>query len=347
MSSEVHRRDFLKMSAASAAVFMAGDLVTAGSATAQGTARIPEVDRLVITVIADNYYDTLRPSTRFAKRHYIHPGTSLHAEHGLSYYIETVANGNSHVFMFDYGLDLQGVTRNMEELKLDLAKVEALGLSHGHWDHWGNLIGILKNHRGQLRDAMPLYVGEEAFAHRFGKRADGLSDLEDLRKDEIEKLGFVKILEVRDPTPIVPGAYLTGNIERTTDYEKVSPAMLVKRGDKLEPDIFPGEQGLIFNVRGKGLVVVTSCAHAGVVNTTRQAQKVAGTEKVHAIIGGFHLTGAKPEVIQRTVADIKAIAPEHVIPMHCTGFETQLAFAKEMPDQLFLNTVGTQYTFEA
>jgi 7,8-dihydropterin-6-yl-methyl-4-(beta-D-ribofuranosyl)aminobenzene 5'-phosphate synthase len=123
--------------------------------------------------------------------------------------------------------------------------------------------------------------------------------------------------------------------------------MLIKREDKLEPDAFAGEQGLIFNVKGKGLVVVTSCAHCGVVNTIRHAQRVAGIEKIHAILGGFHLTGASPELIQRTVTDIKAFAPEHIIPMHCTGFETISLLAKEMPEQFFLNTVGTQYTFGA
>ena len=103
----------------------------------------------------------------------------------------------------------------------------------------------------------------------------------------------------------------------------------------------------LFNVKGKGLVVITSCAHAGVVNTTKQAQKVAGIEKVHAIIGGFHLIGTRPEIIQRTVADIKAIAPDLIVPMHCTRFETMAVVAKDMPDQFFLNTVGTQYTFGA
>ncbi|MFH1044744.1 MAG: MBL fold metallo-hydrolase [Pseudomonadota bacterium] len=302
---------------------------------------------MVITVITDNYYDTLRPSTKFAKRHYIGPGSSLHAEHGLSYYIETVIDGKSHAFMFDYGLDLHGVSKNMEVLKVDLKRLEALGLSHGHWDHWGNMVGLLKNQRGKLQEGIPLYVGEDAFAHRFAQRPNGLSDLDQLRREEIERLGFVKIVEIGDPTPIVPGAYLTGKIERITDYEKSTPALLIKTADRLEPDSFPGEQGLIFNVKGKGLVVVTSCAHCGVVNTTKHAQKVAGIEKIHAIVGGFHLNGARPELIQRTVADIKALAPEHVIPMHCTGFETIALLAREMPDQFFFNTVGTQYTFGA
>ena len=347
MSLEMNRRDFLKASAATASVLMAGDLPGGRTAAAQGTAKIPEVEKVVITVLADNYYDTLRPSTEFAKRTYVSPGKSIHAEHGLAYYIETIANGKPHAFMFDYGIDFRGVSSNMDVLNVDLKNAEAFGLSHGHWDHWANLVGFLENQKGRLQEGIPLYVGEEAFGHRFAKGPSGLADIGQLRREEIEKLGLVKIVEVGDPTPIVPGAYLTGNIARVTDYEKVPPYLLIQRGDKLGQDTFEGEQGLVFNVKGKGLVVVTSCAHAGVVNTTKQAQKVAGIEKVHALIGGFHLIGSRPEIIQRTVADIKAIGPDIIVPMHCTGFETMALFAREMPGQFFLNTVGTQYTFGA
>ena len=112
-----------------------------------------------------------------------------------------------------------------------------------------------------------------------------------------------------------------------------------------EPETFIGEQSVVLNLKGKGLVVVTGCGHVGVVNTVKHAQKISGVRKVHAIMGGFHLTGAKEELIQRTVADIKAMTPDYIIPMHCTGFEATVVFAKEMPDQFILNTVGARYVF--
>ncbi len=121
----------------------------------------------------------------------------------------------------------------------------------------------------------------------------------------------------------------------------------IKRGEKIEHDTFPGEQAVFFKVKGKGLVVLSGCAHAGIVNTVKQAQKVAGTDKVHAIMGGFHLINTKPELIQSTVADIKAMRPDIIVPAHCTGFEAIVAFSKEMPNEFFLNTAGTQYTFTA
>jgi 7,8-dihydropterin-6-yl-methyl-4-(beta-D-ribofuranosyl)aminobenzene 5'-phosphate synthase len=108
-------------------------------------------------------------------------------------------------------------------------------------------------------------------------------------------------------------------------------------------DDFIGEQAIVLNAKGKGLVVLSGCAHRGIVNTVRQAQKMTGIEQIHAVIGGFHLTGAKAESIQRTIVDIKAIHPDYIVPTHCTGFEAITAFAREMPDQFILNTSGTQY----
>ena len=111
--------------------------------------------------------------------------------------------------------------------------------------------------------------------------------------------------------------------------------------------IFGVSRPFSFNLKGKGLVVLSGCAHAGIVNTVKQSQKCAGIQKIHAVLGGFHLINAKPEIIQRTVSDIKAMKPDYVVPTHCTGFEAILAFAKEMPGEFNLNTAGTQYTFTA
>ena len=130
---------------------------------------------------------------------------------------------------------------------------------------------------------------------------------------------------------------------QVTEYEKIPPAFVAKVGDQIIQEEFPGEQAIVMNAKGKGLVVLSGCAHRGIVNTVKYAQKMTGTDKIHAIIGGFHLTGAKPEIIQKTIADIKAIKPDYIVPTHCTGFEAISEFAKEMPDQFILNTAGTRY----
>jgi 7,8-dihydropterin-6-yl-methyl-4-(beta-D-ribofuranosyl)aminobenzene 5'-phosphate synthase len=313
------------------------------------------VDNLAVTVITDNYYDKLRPDQKIAHRAKTAHGTSLHGEHGLSYHIEASASGRTHAFIFDYGVEGEGVAKNMKLLEIDPGRLEAFALSHGHYDHWGSLIYILKGQGARIKKGTPLYVGEEAFARRFAMppaKADGPGDAEkdaedlgQLAREEIERLGIVKIVEITSPTEVVPGAFLTGNIERVTAYEKGLARLLIKRGDTLEPDSFQGEQALVFNVKEKGLVVVSSCAHAGIINTIRHAQKVTGVEHVHAVLGGFHLTGAEPALIEQTVADMKRIHPDYIVPMHCTGFEAITAFAGEMSEQFILNTVGTRYVF--
>ncbi len=350
MAKEMNRREFVKASLATGALVLAGDIVKGGMNLAYGAVKIPEVEKATVTVITDNYYDALKQHYKIARRYGIgiKPGTdpykiNLHAEHGLSYHIETVLNGNPHSFLFDFGVDPRGIKMNMNLLNIDLRSVEALGLSHGHFDHWGALLKTLRTKKEQFRKGIPLYVGEEGFVERFAQMPAGVLSLGQLKKEDVEHLGFIKIVEIKDPTPIVPGAYLTGSIERVTEYEKGSPYLLIERGGKLVPDNFIGEYAVVLNLKGKGLIVLAGCAHPGIVNIVKHAQKMTGIDKVHALMGGFHLTGAKPELIQRTVADIKAINPDYIVPMHCTGYEAITIFEKEMPSQFILNTAGTRY----
>jgi 7,8-dihydropterin-6-yl-methyl-4-(beta-D-ribofuranosyl)aminobenzene 5'-phosphate synthase len=307
--------------------------------------KIQEVEKLTVVVITDNYYDSVRPQPAIGQRFGAAPGASIHAEHGLSYFIETVVNGASSAFMFDYGLDPHGVINNMGLLDVDLSRVDALGLSHGHFDHWGGLAGILRQNQSKMRKGTPLYMGNEIFAHRFSLRP-GIHephDIGQLRKEEIESFGTVNIVEISDPVEVIPGCYYTGNIERVTDYEKVPEGLLIERNGELEHDLFEGEQAVVFSLKGKGLVILSGCAHAGIVNTVKHAQKITGIKKVHAVIGGFHLVNVKPEIIRRTVADIKTIGPDYIVPAHCTGLEAVMAFIREMPDQFILSTAGTKY----
>lgn len=247
--------------------------------------------------------------------------------------------------MFDYGVDAPGILNNLKLLGIDLGAVDALGLSHGHFDHWGGLTEILKGSRSRTWNGTPLYVGEETFAHRYTLRAEWtLTDIGMLDRTEVEGTG-VRIIEVDKPTEIAPGVYLSGPIERVTEYEQVPPYLLVERGGELQQDLFQGEQALAFVVKGKGLVVLSGCAHAGIVNTVRHAQEITGVSRLYALLGGFHLINASPEIIEATIADIKAMSPDFVVPTHCTGFEAVTRFREEMAGQFILNTAGTRYTF--
>ncbi|HUH65711.1 MAG TPA: MBL fold metallo-hydrolase [Syntrophales bacterium] len=348
MKDEMDRREFIKLSIATGALLAAGDLTKTGDAMAKDTIKITEVDKLTIWVLADNFYDTNRKESKITKRYRVVPGKSIHAQHGLSYYVETAVNGKTSACMFDYGLDPLGVINNIELLGLDIGKTGAFSLSHGHYDHFVGAIGILKQYRSRITAGTPFFVGEEVFNRRYSLRPGRTEydDLGQLSKEDLEGLG-VKVVEVKKPTQIIPGAYFTGNIDKVTDYEKVAPNYLIKRGEKQEKDDFRGEQAVCFNVKGRGIVLLSGCAHVGIVNTVRHAQKVSGVDKMHAVMGGFHLINVKQEIIEKTVADIKAMKPEYIVPTHCTGFEAMVSFNREMPNEFILNTTGTRYTFGA
>ena len=347
MEKGFKRREFLKTAAATGAVLMSGDFLP-GTSMAEGVANIPEAEKIIITMITDNLADATRLDYKIAKRQtYISDplDSALHGEHGLAYQIETVVNGEPHTCLFDFGSDPRGMIRNMGLLKIDCKKVEAIALSHDHWDHEAALVEILKAKKEDFSRGIPLYIGEEFFVGTYSKRPNGsITQINVLKREDIEGLGFVKIVEIKHPTPIIPGVYLPGRVEQVTDYEKVAPSFLAKKGGEFVQETFIGEQAIILNAKGKGLVVLSGCAHRGIVNAVKQAQKLTGIEKVYAVMGGFHLTNAKAEVIQQTVAGIKAMNPGYIVPTHCTGFEAVSAFAREMPDKFILNTVGTRYT---
>ncbi|OPY66246.1 MAG: Metallo-beta-lactamase superfamily protein [Syntrophorhabdus sp. PtaU1.Bin002] len=306
-----------------------------------------EVDRLAVTVVTDNYYDSLRPDTAISTTYRSKPGSVIHAEHGLSYHVETVADGVAASLFFDFGMDPMGMAHNTDVLGIDIGKISVLALSHGHFDHWGGLAGFLKQHGSHIPKGIPLYVGPEAFARRFSLRPsdEKPQDIGALDRTELEKLGIVEIIETKEAREIVPGGYLTGPIPRVTEYEKDNPNLLIRKKDLLVQDSFEGELAMVFAVKGRGLVILSGCAHVGIVNIIKHALAMTGISRVHAIIGGFHLVNARKDLIDRSIEDIRGFAPDYIVPTHCTGFETVMRFAREMPEQFVLNTAGTRYSF--
>jgi len=310
---------------------------------------VKEVDRLVVTVITDNYYDALRPDTKVSTVFRSKPGSVIHAEHGLSYHVETVVDGTSSSLLFDYGMDPMGMSHNIDVLGIDVGKISAMALSHGHFDHWGGLTGFLRHYGNRIPKGTPIYIGHEAFAHRFSIRPSDNTplDIGALERTEIEGFGVVDIRELKEPREVIPGGYATGPVERVTEYETGNPNLLVKRGDCLEQDFFEGELAMVFPVKDCGLVILSGCAHIGIINIIKHAIKMTGISRIHAIIGGFHLINAQSDLVDRCMEDIHGFAPDYIVPTHCTGFETVMRFALEMPEQFILNTAGTQYTFPA
>lgn len=312
------------------------------------------VEELRILSLIDNYFDALLPPepSVFRRRGLAAAPPAavkplqppLTAEHGLSFYIEVTVKGEKHSLLLDFGGSPDGAARNVPPLKLDLSAVEALVLSHGHFDHFLGMEELVRLIPGEILP-LPLYLGREAFARRFLMMPNGaVLDLGALSKEKVAALGL-EVREVGAPTAILPGVLLTGEIPRVAPFEQGAPNLEVERDGRREKDLFPGEISLVFLVEEKGLVVVSSCAHAGIVNTVRLARELTGEEKVLAILGGFHLTGAPDEKINRTVEALKEINPGMIVPMHCAGFAALKKISDLMPGSFSLYSAGTEYRF--
>lgn len=314
--------------------------------------RLKEVDRIEIVTLMDNYVDILLGNTKVVRRA-SHSGAgeifsdTLVGEHGLSLLVTVHEGGRVHTILFDTGYSSLGVPHNMEQLGLDLERIEAIVLSHGHMDHLGSLNVLLE----KMPRPMPVLVHPGAFASpRYVTRKDGGKDRFPIMLDrrEIENRGG-QIKETAGPTLICEDMILvSGEVERTTSFEKGMPHAVVEKNGKLEKDRILDDQALFFLLKGKGLVVIGGCSHAGIVNTVLYGKKVTGAQTVHAILGGFHLAGPLFEpIIGDTIEALKAVAPEVVVPMHCTGWNAIRRLSDAFPTAFVLSSVGSTYTLSA
>jgi len=306
---------------------------------------IREADRLEISILTDNYTDLLMmQGNEVTRRPQIPPPKALLAEHGLSCLIKVSAGSDQHCILMDAGISSECLIHNAHLMNIDLSMIEGVVLSHGHFDHFGGLPGFL----GVLPKKTPVYLHPDAFLERrLNLPAIGRPvSIPRLDENVLKNAGGM-INRVSTISHLASDLILTtGEVARTTPFEKGFPSAEAKIGGNWVVDPFHDDQGLIVNVKGKGLVVLSGCAHAGIINTVEHARKITGVTKVHAVLGGFHLTGPLFDpIIQPTINEMKRINPNYIIPMHCTGWKAITQFAKEMPGSFILNTVGTTYVF--
>jgi 7,8-dihydropterin-6-yl-methyl-4-(beta-D-ribofuranosyl)aminobenzene 5'-phosphate synthase len=300
-------------------------------------------DRVEVTVLVDNYTELFAPqATPVDHRLPFNPACTLLAEHGLSCLVRVFAGNHEHTILLDAGLSRDCLFHNARQLGIDLHTVEAVVLSHGHFDHTG---GLAEFFRGETRQT-PLIVHPDAFLPRRMKTPNGYLDIPQLDAVALKKAGADIKLRM-EPSTLAGGHLLvTGEVERKTAFEKGFPGMEAFRDDRWEADPISDDQALVVNIPGKGLVVISGCAHAGIINTVEYARKITGVSQVYAVMGGFHLTGPAFEpVVEPTIAAMKKLDPAYVVPMHCTGWSAINRFFAEMPGRCVLNTVGTTYRF--
>jgi 7,8-dihydropterin-6-yl-methyl-4-(beta-D-ribofuranosyl)aminobenzene 5'-phosphate synthase len=315
--------------------------------SAERAVRLDEVDRVSITTLVDNYIDSLRrdePVARRFSRAIARKMQDLRAEHGLAHLVEVTRGSSTTRIAFDFGQTDACLNHNVRELGIDVARIDALALSHGHRDHFGGLMGFLHAHRRFMRKELVFYGGVDHFLPRFTEDGGDRVYIGRLDRQEIERYG-VAVETVREPRAIADGVLLSGEMESQELFEPIPASMKVERDGALVSDAFIGEQTLIANLRGRGLVVVTSCSHRGVVGICKHAVRITGVPKIHALIGGFHLSGLTEERITRVVDAFRDLGVDHIVPQHCTGIETIATLYHRLPRQMVVTSVGTTFTF--
>jgi len=366
------RRQFLKLGAVTGGVFALGGVAKIGSRPVSAQSAVPSVDRLVMTNVVDNIYDIFakggKLDTIMVQRTPLARGgeVPLLAEHGLAYHLESFRGAERREILLDFSLTELNLFQNYRALKVDPMRADALILSHGHRDHYGALEDLARIGQGKFKPGLTLYAGgEDTFCHRkIVTPAGTVLDNGQLDRSALEARG-VAVALIKPPTVVAGQAFTTGQIPRLTNFEGgASPYRLVAgpvdsmcssghfattkveiKSGELMADEFLGEHATVYNVKDRGLVVINPCSHAGIINTVRQAQKASGVEKVHAIVGGFHLAPAPDEIVARTVEAFKQINPDYIIPAHCTGLNTIIAVHREMPRKLVMPSTGTRVIF--
>ena len=319
-----------------------------------------EVDALEVLVLVDNTTDSLssNPADVLPEWSVLFTGGRLRvlsgqniccAHHGLSLLITAHVGGARRTLLFDAGPAAATFERNAQILGVDFASIEAVVLSHGHWDHAGGLLAavesIAKSRGGR---SFTCFTHPGMFRQRATKRPDGELYVNELVPDP-ERLSSAgaSVINSREPQSIAGGAfYVSGEIPRITSYEAGVPNHLTRSADgqSWEPDpLIMDERFVSVHIKNKGQFVFSACSHAGLINVLTHARSVFPSIPLYGAMGGLHLSGINERVIPQTIADLKKFGLRRLAPGHCTGWRAISQMAREFGDELVPTAVGKKY----
>jgi 7,8-dihydropterin-6-yl-methyl-4-(beta-D-ribofuranosyl)aminobenzene 5'-phosphate synthase len=315
------------------------------------------VDSVVVTTLMDNVTDVFMPDQGPARRPPMMSAcrqaaatldggdvaAALRAEHGFSVLVTVSKNGAEHRILFDAGVSPDGVTENMRRLDIDVSSIETIVCSHGHFDHTTGLDGLIRR-LGTVN--LPVLIHPHFWRRRRvvipGRDPQ---EIPTTSRRALVDAGFDVIEEGHPSFLFHRSVLVTGEVPRTTGYEPGFPPQQAWIGGRWEPDpLVLDDQALIVDIKDKGLLVITGCGHAGIVNICRYAQRLTKQRPVYAVMGGFHLNGPLFEpLIPHVLDDLQALAPSVIVPAHCTGWRAQHAMGARFGDAFIPNTVGTRF----
>ena len=335
---------------------------------------VPESDGLAVRVVIDSYQFAVAPSRKVESVDIQHfgwgigldkpPGPTLVSEFGLSMHVQSRRGAETRNVLVDFGFTSDALINNTNLLGIEPGSLDALVLSHGHYDHFGGLVGFLRQHQGKLRPKLPIYVGgEDCFCSREWTAAPVKGNFGALDRKALEDANLT-VTYAEGPALVADHGFTTGQIGLNSFEKLLSPTAMkigVDQGigcyaDKLPedertktvvPDQFRHEIATAFNLKGRGLIVLTSCSHRGLVNAIKQAQATSGVKKIHAVIGGFHLAPYKEDYVRETITLLKEIDLDYVIPLHCSGEPFYEMAKADMPSKLLRAYTGTRLVFAA
>jgi 7,8-dihydropterin-6-yl-methyl-4-(beta-D-ribofuranosyl)aminobenzene 5'-phosphate synthase len=320
------------------------------------------VDRLEVLVLVDNVTDSLSTTPKFVVPEW--PGliaagrmTTLSGEvicrahHGLSLLLTAHVDGERHTLLFDAGPEGATLVRNAAILGVDFGDVEAIVLSHGHWDHGGGLLAAVESVTTRRSGPpVPCLVHPGMFVQRGLRRPDGvLTAQEPLPTPDLLAAAGADVRSTREPQVIGGDVFhVSGEVPRVTSYETGLPGHVRRSADGQgwDPDpLIMDERFVSVHVKDRGQFVFSACSHAGIVNVLTHARSLAPAIPLHGAMGGLHLSGATEKIIPDTVKDLKPFGLAVLAPGHCTGWRAMSALAREFGEDLVPSAVGKRYTF--
>lgn len=255
------------------------------------------IEKLTITILVNNYLNE----------------AEVLGEHGLSLLVSFSASGLRKKILLDTGRTAEVLMGNTETMGISLDDLMAIVISHGHYDHTGGLLSLLRS----LGRPIPVIVHPDAWATRINTKPHFRSISPRLTPSDLERAGG-DVIAASNPIVLFEDILTTGSIERSEPWEQNDSLLRVRNGELVNDEVLD-DLALIINLGDRGLFLVTGCCHAGIINTVRHAMKLTGNTKLKGIIGGLHLMGASEERLLRTVDYLKEITPEIVVPLHCSG----------------------------